>query len=256
MEKKRVFGLLIASFVIISLSASFVSAQGGLSALADFIDDTVEGFTPLLEPALGVDTSVAGGGGTLFAKVLLVILVLLIVMAVLEQIDLFAGRKKTEFFIGLIVGILGVRFLPTGFVDAILLPSTALVGAITIGIPFVIFGIVISKLENPMVRKVGWIIFGALLFLMALYNDQAMQLYIIFIIACGIAFYLDGTLHRWFRRSYMRLEIEKGTSAEARNIIEKIKKAEADLGRSKTARERRAFEKEIATLNANLRALK
>jgi hypothetical protein len=242
--------------VIISLSASFVSAQGGLSALADFIDDTVEGFTPLLEPALGVDTSVAGGGGTLFAKVLLVILVLLIIMAVLDQIDLFAGRKKTEFFIGLIVGILGVRFLPNNMVDAILFPSTAFVGALTIGIPFIIYGIVLSKLTNPMMRKVGWIIFGVLLFIMATYNDEAVYLYTVFIIVCAIAFWYDGTLHRWFRKSAMRLEVAKGTSAQARNIMEKIAEAEDDLGRAETGPERAAFMKKIKELNANLRALK
>jgi hypothetical protein len=217
MEKKRLFGLLIASFVIISLSASFVSAQG-LGVIAEFIDDTVEGFTPLLEPALGVDTSVAGGGGTLFSKALMVILVILVIMAILEQINFFSGRKKSQFLVGLIIGILGVRFLPNNLVDGMLFPSTALIGAITIGIPFVVYFFVLEKLDNPMVRKVGWILFGALMFIMASYNDEVMNLYFVFIAVCAIAFWLDGTLHRWFSKSMVKMTLEAGV-AERRSLI-------------------------------------
>jgi hypothetical protein len=252
--EKRMFGLLVVSFVLVSMFAVSVSALEAVD-FSNAIDGVMQVGEEAFGPILGVDEMATNYGGAVFSKLLLVILVTLVVFAVLDQFNLFAGKRKTQTIIGIVLGILGTRFLPTSMLEAVIFPASALVAAISVGLPFIVYGVLVSKLTNGLQRRALWAVFGAIMFILMWYNPTVWITYAVIIIACILAFWFDGTLHKFTSMSGVKRELEVGAGIRRSAIVSHISLLRRDLSVVETEKDRRAIMKKIANQEKALKAI-
>jgi len=150
-------------------------------------------------------------GPELMVRILIFFLVVVAVSGILAQIGIFTSHPSLNFWTGVLMAALGIRFLTTDFLQTMLYPTSALVAVIVVGLPFVIVGWFLMK-QKPLMRRIGWITYLVLVGIIWLNNmmygegaSQEMLLgniaYMIigmFIIAMLIA---DGTIRRWFEKN-------------------------------------------------------
>jgi len=175
---------------IILLSVSFVAAQASAQpaptnartftqGVVDIVTGGIDLANDAGSPLFGALLGEASTGADLFVKVLIFLLVVLVTIAVLQLVPFFAGRAWLQFAVGAIISILGTRFIPNDMIQALAFPSSVFVASIAIGIPFIIYGLVLYKSGiGPAVRKLGWIIFAVVLVVLWFYNADKPFFYI------------------------------------------------------------------------------
>ena len=204
------------------------TSQNFGQAFASFITSGIntikEAGNPLFQALLG--TIPAETGSDLFVRVLVFLLVVLVIVSVTNFIPAFAGRPWMQTSIGVIVSIIGIRFLPPDFIRSLAYPSSALVATIYIGIPFLLFGWILEKMvPSTYARRACWAVFAAILFGLLMYNYQnswAWWVYPTAIFACILAFWFDGTLRRWFSTAKAQRTEEKITNRSRARILQDI----------------------------------
>ncbi len=157
-------------FAVLLLASSFVSAQASLQPIADGAVSFYENiFEPVGKFVLGKNTD---DGQIFFAKLLFFMLLIGLVNYALIQIPSFA---KKSWWISAIVSILAIRWVNADWIEAIVMPYSALGITLTAFFPFVIYFFLVEKgLEgNTVMRKVAWV-FAAVVFMgMFLYRNAA-----------------------------------------------------------------------------------
>lgn len=264
MEKKsvRIFSYFLLSMLLVSaivLSVQVASAEETpniqdsiINLITSTIDIVKNAGDPLFRALIG-DTGISGAD--LFVKVLIALLVILIVMAVLDTVDFFGGRPWFQFGIGAIISILGVRFIPNDMIAAIAFPSSVFVASIAIGLPFLLYGVVLHKsISSPPLRRVGWALFATVVVVLWFYNATKpfYYLYPTFISFCIVAFWADGTLHNFLGKIQAEQSIAKYAGIEKNILIGKIKELEAAETRSSNPSEKTLIRRQIAKLKKNL----
>lgn len=228
--------------LVAAQSDEFIS--GVTEIVQSIIDLGTEAGKPLFEALLGpVDK-----GGDLFTKVLIFLLVALITIAVLEQVDFFEERLWMQFGVGVITSIIGIRFLPDDMINAIAFPSSVFVASISIGFPFLLYGIVLHKgVKSKYLRRVGWIIFAVILFVLWIYNARKsfFYLYPLFLLASFIAFWFDGTLQKFRLRYRSERTVARATKVAIHSIEGEIRLLQSSLAASTDLGEIRELKKEI-----------
>ena len=184
-------------FLVLIFSLYFVSAaQATPTSFADSLVKLITGAIDVATraggPLFGALFGDVQAGSDLFVKTLIFLLVLLVVSSVLQTIDFFQDRYWIQFFIGAIISILGIRFLPQDFIESITLPSSAFVAAVAIGFPLVLYGFLMERLfkDKPHIRRAGWVLFGVIITVLWSYNYDKPFFWIYpgFILACILAF--------------------------------------------------------------------
>ena len=250
--------LLLVSFFMLSLfvfSVQRVVAQDSSDNVKTFADGVVSFVTstidiatragePLFRPLLGEVTT----GGDLFTKVLIFLLVVLVTVAVLSTIPFFSGRPWFQFAVGVIISILGIRFIPPDMIEAIAFPSSVFVASIAIGLPFILYGIVLhNSINSSYLRRIGWVIFGVVLSVLYFYNAAKPFFYIypLFLFAIAIAFWFDGTIKRFLSIASAQRSEERATSVTRDSIIGEIRLLESALAAAPDAKARARIRREI-----------
>jgi len=103
----------------------------------------------------------------LFAKILLFTLILLVVYTVIKENKLLGGRrnKPIHWIISVSISILAVKYLPDGFIQAILIQYGALAIGITVFLPLIIYFFFIHQSKiGPFGRRIAWIVFATAFF--------------------------------------------------------------------------------------------
>jgi len=263
MQKRKLFGLLFISLLVLTVSLSFVSAQNFADDASDFVGDILDFITTgVLEPVFEFLLGDYATSGDFLVKSLLIVLTITVIMAVLEAVDFFKGKKGTKFIVSAIISVLGVRFIPDGFVSQIVTPSTALVAAIGLGLPFVIFFYVLEKFDSPNIRRAGWAIFGVLILVLWAENlgnpdipATAKWLYLLFVGGCAVAFWWDGTLHRWFTSTRVKARLSASTQRRISMVEAQISGLQEDLTDAETVEQRKAIREKIEAKKAVLDTL-
>ena len=163
-------------------------------------------FGPFFEAVLGVSQFDAN----FFALVLLLVLLFVVIYALLIRINtimhvsLFENRA-VAFLVALIVSVLSVRFLPTDWVGAILLPYGGMGISIAVLLPLIIFGLFVHfTLQSGSARRMAWLFF-AIVFVGLWIKRRAEVGDFGWIYGVGIAMVLvnilfDRQIHRYFGR--------------------------------------------------------
>ncbi len=228
--------------------------QNIVSLITSMVDIATQAGKPLFSALLGSVNS----GGDLFAKVLIFLLVLLIVVAVLDTVELFSNNIWLQYGIGVIISILGVRFLPNDMIQAIAFPSSVFVATIAIGLPFVLFGVALYKIiDNTYIRRAGWTLFIVVLIVLWVYNSdkEFFFIYPLFLIGCIIAFWFDGTLKRWFSVAKTTRTLEGVSSVSRNRIIAEIRDLEGALSSATSAKQRKDIQEQIKDKREALKSI-
>lgn len=217
-----ILGLLFSMFLV-----GLVCAQP-LGGFGDKVKSFLDAGTNVMEPVARYVLGDVGDTAMVFAKVLFFIIVLSIVWLSLDRTEFFSEYEWVHWIISIIVAILAIRFLSDqSWIQAILLPYSTLGIAISAGLPFVIYFLVVNvgmKDATSTVRSIAWIFFGVIFvgLWFTTESGQGVWLYPITTLACLIMILLDGTFQRFFRR--MRYErVGKDSAEQAEDyLLERI----------------------------------
>lgn len=255
------FYFLSALFAIILLSNAVMADVP--SDIAEGTKDFIEGIKGFGKPVFEALFGTSASGNEFVIQILAFILVTLIVYNVLESVNIFGGKRWLNFVIGIIVSLIGIRFMPSGLLETMALPSSALVAAIVLIVPFVITFLIIEvrMKEYPLVRKILWVAFGVIIFVLWNYNwdnprlDGFRWIYPLIIIACLILLWFDGTIQKWLRKAKEGRSIEKTGHLERDRIVAKIKDLQTALAGAQSNDERTRLNSEIVQLKENLKSI-
>lgn len=219
--------------VVLLISVGLVSAK----SLADEMNKLIDGFTKFIEPVaknvLGEELT----GQYLFAKVLFLIIILAIIWTALNRTEFFTAHTWVLVVVSLAVSILATRWLTTkALIDTIILPYSTLGIAISAGLPFVLYFLLVNvgfQNQPAIIRRIAWIFF-AIIFIglwitrrgtLTAGGSYAGYIYPVTALVAIIMAWMDGTIHRFF----VKLEVEKLGKTSARYAIDDLKKKIADL---------------------------
>jgi len=159
---RKASGVLILSLLMISMFGGIVSA----GAFDDFVegaknvgDGAVELFKPLFVGILGSysDSSVFIG------KILFLVLVFAIIMTSVSRIEFFNENVWVSWTVSITASILAVRWIGEGIITSIILPYSALGVAVSAGLPFVLYFLIVKNfIKSSTARKIAWIFFAVI----------------------------------------------------------------------------------------------
>ncbi len=236
MKKAQVFGVLFTLIFSVLLLSTLVSAR----SVATDVNSAVEGFMgffkPIFEQILGEDTT--NSSDLLFARILLLLIIFAIIWMVMSRLPFFADHTWVVVVISVGISILAMRgIISQNLVETILLPSKTLGIALTAGIPFVIYALIVESDQGlgkaPRgARNAAWIFF-AVIFLglwIGRYDSiveangdpAALYVYPLTALLAVIMIVMDGTIRKW--RNHMAI-----TKAHSVSKNKQIRALQAEL---------------------------
>ena len=228
-ETQKILALTLFAIIAISVIASFTAAQSFSEDFNSFIDSIDDALSPVLGRLLGSSE----GGGELTIQILAFLLVMFVVYGILSMTNIFGSKPWINMVIGAIVAVLGIRFLPKGFLEQAAIPSSAFVAVLIMGIPFVLLFFMLQKVTYSAVRRAVWIAYGVLILILGIYNYSnpniptlAKWIYPLIILGCLIAFWFDGTLQKWWGIARAQKVVETGANIERNSLIGDIARLE------------------------------
>ncbi len=225
-------GILVA-FLVMLLSVGLVSAQN----IGGDMKKLIDGFTNTIEPVASKVLGDVSDGQYLFARVLFFIIILAIIWTALSRVDFFNENTWVLVVISIAASILSTRWLVTAaLINTIILPYSALGIAISAGLPFVLYFLIVNigfQNSPSVVRRVAWIFFAVIFIglwitrrsLLLAQGSNAGYIYPVTIIISLIMIWMDGTIHKFF----VKLEVDKLGKSSARYAIDDLKKKILDL---------------------------
>lgn len=221
MRRTHISILFIVSCVMLVFLLAFVSAGVG-----EVSNKIITGITEALSPLFGAILGDAPSSEFFFAKVLIVILIVAVVYAVLSASGVGALTDHTWVLwtVSVIVAVLGVRFLTNELVQTIALPNSAFAVAVSAGIPFVLFFIMIRGFPE-FAKRIAWVFF-ALIFLglWALRYDKLGDAAFIYPLTAAIAIimmFFEGIIQKYVTTSRMNRAQQAG-KGNALNALNKL----------------------------------
>jgi hypothetical protein len=217
-------GFFILIFLLVFIP--FVSAQSSFSqAVKGFIGGVSDVVEPIAKILIG---DIAGSGSfddsdVLWSKFLFLILIFSVVYIAFERVEFFSSNGFIHFIITLVVALLATRWIGDAeFIQSLLLPYSALGIALSAGIPFVAWFLIVNVgMSNSAdsVRRIAWVLFGVTFIFLwgSRYSDitgGSNWIYVVTFIIAFIMAVMDGTIRKFFVK--MDLEkMEKGSAEEA-----------------------------------------
>jgi hypothetical protein len=214
MKKKLNFNFVVV-FSFLLLAGFVLAADGAGSSNIIIVSDSVEGGTnkvisfigSILSPIFSVLLG-DSKGSEFIIKILAFLMITIVIYGIGDTMKIFGENKKwLNFFLGAIVAIIGVRFMPENLLTALTAPSSAFVAVIFFGVPFIAFFFVIERITNAYVRRVGSFMYALLMLAIVIYNtaytsDLAIKkafesywwVYLVFGAASVVIGLLDGTI--------------------------------------------------------------
>ena len=271
LDNKKLLAISIAAFFIFAFLLGFVNIRNqsitGQVSLIDGIGQVADSVIQILGPVIkfligeGVDETLTGE--FLFTRVLLLILMVGIVWNALDRINFFKKQRVVLNITTVVVSLLAVRGMASSdLINTILLPYTALGIALSAGIPFVIYFIVVNisfkKKNLSAFRRIAWaffaVIFIGLYFMRYDELGDFSYIYPVTAILALIMAIMDGSLSKFFRKHEVRKlkdlfkhEQVLGLRRRIRNLKEDIAEGEGNSGEIKDLIDH--LEEKIITLN-------
>lgn len=232
---RNVIIFLYTLFLSLILFSNFVSA-GPVEDIKKVIDTVTESIKPIFELILGSYTD----SQYFFASVLILIIIFSVIWVALDRIDFFSENRWILWLISITVSILATRWVTSKeIIEAIILPYSTLGIAISAGLPFVLYFIVVDigfqDLRYKFFRKVAWIFFAVIFIGLWIARYEALsknnlQGYLwIYPVTAALSIvmgFADGTI----QRILLTMKLERSgyqTKEEARDKI-KVKLKEID----------------------------
>ncbi len=216
LDNKKLLAISIAAFFIFAFLLGFVNIRNqsitGQVSLIDGIGQVADSVIQILGPVIkfligeGVDETLTGE--FLFTRVLLLILMVGIVWNALDRINFFKKQRVVLNITTVVVSLLAVRGMASSdLINTILLPYTALGIALSAGIPFVIYFIVVNISFNDeglsAFRRIAWAFFAVIFIGLYFMRDDLGDFAYIYPVTAFLALIMvimDGSLSKFFRK--------------------------------------------------------
>jgi len=257
MRNSKVFSVLLICLVLTSFLMSNVAAQGAAQKFGDAIKGIIDGIKAGGNPIFSALFGTSAGTQELFIQILAFLLVMFVVYGVLSMTNIFGeDRGWLNVVIGAIIAIIGIRFIPAGFLKQMAIPSSAFVALIVLGMPFIILFFLVSSLPS-LVRRAIWTVYGVLILVMWVYNydNKFWYVYWVIIAACIVAFWFDGVVGRFFRRAKSEKIVGKQKDLEERKLQQEIISQTKLIAGTTDTTTRHKFEAELQRKKDALKAL-
>ncbi len=271
MEKKRVAksGLVLSlAFVMLSVFASSFVNAGISEDITNAIDNVI---VKPLNPVFKFIVGDSPDGTYLLVKLLAMIVILAVAYSAARKVPGLQDSKFLSFIVGLIIAILGTRYLTSPeLVEFLWLPSGVFGVVVATLLPFILFFFLIESFESRVIRKVGWIAFGVIFFTLAIYRWDALKtgsafyqnlgwVYVVIAVLSLLAVYFDKQLRARFVLRSMGKDLSKKNLVTAAYLMDdiedqiKVRNRAINSGDNKV----QAYaEKEIARLQGEIAKLK
>lgn len=186
----------------------------------------------VMDVTIGIFNSTIGlllGTGNLnadlaFLRIIVFILISIIIVGTFDSVNIFGegpNSKWTNLLVGVIVAIIGVRFLPEDMWAALTAPSSAFVFAIMMGLPLVALIFIITKTRVEIVRKVmvAAYIIGLIWLFFLLDSSTYRTMALVFMVVALILLLFDRQFISYVRKE--RSESELAKSIDELNVLER-----------------------------------
>ncbi|MEK6875177.1 MAG: hypothetical protein AABX30_00675 [Nanoarchaeota archaeon] len=223
----QILGILIFLYFIFVGVVAIANMNKGWEALTYGFQKVSEILMNVLGPLLTFILNLGADTNTNFLMVLSFILICIIITGTLDSVNIFGDDKNgglINLAIGIIVSIIGVRFMPQDIWLSLTAPSSAFVATILVGAPFAALFFVTMKIKFNLARKLLWLFYilfmsyliffpsnltgGATTGMLSGQNDFA-WIYLIFLVLAAIMMFFDATVRRYWYREKSKLDVEK-----------------------------------------------
>ncbi|MCR4323434.1 MAG: hypothetical protein NUV37_00485 [Nanoarchaeota archaeon] len=177
---------------------------------------------PIFKAVLGLDQT---GQNNAFLMVLTFLLASIVIVSTLDSVNIFGESKAghlANFFVGIIVAIIGVRFMPKDLWMSLTSPASAFIATLLIGLPFLAMFFITMKIRSRLANKVIWLVYFAFLsYLIATGTfgvegaKATLWVYIIFAVLSLLMFWFDATFRRLIYKERADLGISKAKGSRA-----------------------------------------
>ncbi|MAG37820.1 hypothetical protein CMI45_00325 [Candidatus Pacearchaeota archaeon] len=224
---KRVGVLLLMTLVFSMFAVSVVSAADNpFSQVGELTNSAVESFVDVIEPLSKVIVGTSETGEIFFGRLLMLVVVFSLVVVILGRLPFFDDHSWAPWLISGVLAITAVRFLSVEWIRTVVLPNQVFAVALTAGLPFVLFFLIVKEFPSRTARRVSWIFFGIVF--LALWTARSAELGKISyvypltaLLALGMIFF-DGTIRRWMAQIEME-NLGAASNVQARaNLQTKI----------------------------------
>jgi len=258
--EKKVIVLLILGLLLLPMMSNFVLAQdtSGSKTSISFIDASVNFLTGIIEfikragePIFRFILGEIETEEAFIMQILAFLLVMFVVYGILNMTGLFGNKKWLNTTIGAIVAIIGIRFLPEGFLQTMALPSSAFVAIIVLVVPFILLFFLIKDIDSQIIRRTIWTCYGAIILFLLSYNwnnadvSSFYWVYVAMISACILVFWFDGTLQKFLGKAKTQRTLASVSSVARSRIISDIEKLENALSAETDKKRRNRIASEI-----------
>lgn len=216
-------GALVLFIVIVAGVATFNSVSGNISfgeSLANSYESVGNGFMAVLGPLFNIILGFEGDVNTNFLKVLSFILISIIVVGTLDSVNIFSEDRSGNLInlaIGIIVSIIGVRFMPSDIWLSLTAPASALVATTLLGAPFLAFFFITMKIRFPLANKLLWLFYVIFMSYLIFFpgtrtsaTTEFAWVYVLFLVLGTIMLFFDSTVRQFVNSEKNKYNISKG----------------------------------------------
>ncbi len=222
MVQKIISGLLILFVVAIGFVALFNWSNNGKTGFGNALTEAAKSvgngivnvMSPLFNTLLGLDR--ISDTNNQFLMILTFILISIIIIGTLDSVNIFGEEGQgnwINFAIGIIVSIIGVRFMPTDIWGSLTAPSSAFVATILVGAPFAALFIITTKIRFNLASKLLWLFYMIFMSWLIFFKDPSESnafawIYIIFLVLAGVMLFFDSTVRRFWNKEKYKNDVE------------------------------------------------
>lgn len=245
-----ILGLLVLFFGIVGLVAAINWSSQGPGSIPGAFDIVTSTIMTVVGPTFDFLLNLDQDENTNFLIVLAFILISIIIVGTLDSINIFGEDKRgniINFAIGIIVSIIGVRFMPPDIWASLTAPSSAFVATVLVGAPFVALTFVTMKLKFNLARKLLWLFFVMFISYLVFFPERGFSLsnsfmwvYILFLFLAGVMLFFDASVRKFIykekeKSDYVDLlgKLDAQKRFEIRERVRKWSKILADGSASK-----------------------
>jgi hypothetical protein len=246
----------VAIGVMTFRDGSFSSLSGNTDTVISAVGDTV---VVIMSSLLGVSQ----GDQFTFLIIITFILFAIIVVGVLDTVNIFGEGTSSNwynFIIGVVVAIIGVRFMPPGLWASLTAPSSAFVATLLVGLPFFATVFVTMRIKSFLVSKLLWLFYLVMTISLVLkYAGEFSYIYLIFLVLAAIMLAMDSTVKKFFAEERIKSAVVDAKSTVALKEIAILQKELKEWESFKKeykigTQERKDAEKEVQRIQKEIAA--
>jgi hypothetical protein len=215
--------LIVVGIIGFLYTNSAIKGDASANAAERITKQVIDVTITILNSTIGLLVGTEGLESSLaFLRIIVFLLLATVIVASFDSIKIFGDDERAKWvnlLVGVIVAVIGVRFLPEDMWVAITAPSSALVFAVMMGLPLVALIFVITKIKVEIVRKI--IVAGYIVALIVIFYQLQEGTYrtmaLVFVAVALLLLLFDAQFIRYVRKESAKRDV--ATTMYKRGIL-------------------------------------